>query len=98
MTMNLPKHSMPSRPGALAQLKDASIRDKAVPASGGQAAQIGKNDQSSYEAAISEGWPVSPYSQHERGTARGYSVSRRPPGRCRKDELPHQIPAQGDLR
>jgi hypothetical protein len=58
MITDLPKHSTLPRPSAPAQAKDTVTRDKAVPASRRRAAQTTMTDQSSYEAAISEGWPV----------------------------------------
>ena len=70
MIMDLPKHSTLTQSGAPAQPQDTATTDKAVPASRGPAARTTANDRSSYEAAISEGWPVSPPRQHECGTAR----------------------------
>ncbi len=58
------------------RIKDTATTNKAVPARRRQAARTAANDQSSYEAAISEGWPVSPHWQRERGTAPG---QREPP-------------------
>jgi hypothetical protein len=71
MIMDLTKHSTLPRPSAPARPEDTAIADKTVSASCGQASQTTMNDQNSYEAAISEGWPVSPYWQHERGTTPG---------------------------
>jgi hypothetical protein len=67
--MDLTKHSTLPRPSAPAQTEDTAARDKAVTASRGQAAETAMNDQSSYEAAISEGWPVPPPWQHARRLA-----------------------------
>lgn len=76
MIMDLPKHSPLAPSGSPVQPQATATTDKAVPASRRQAARTAANDQSSYEAAISEGWPVSPHWQRERGTAPG---QREPP-------------------
>jgi hypothetical protein len=71
MTTDLPKQTMLRRPGATARPGDTTMRSRAVPTSCVQAALAAANDQSSYEAAVSEGWPVSPHWQHERGAKPG---------------------------
>ena len=68
MIMDLPKHSTPRQASDPAQCEDMAMRDETVPAGRGQAAQATLSDQSSYEAAISEGWSVAPHWHGERRT------------------------------
>jgi hypothetical protein len=61
MIMDLSKDSTLRRPRATARPGDTTLRNRAVRASCVQAARTEANDQSSYEAALSEGWAATQY-------------------------------------
>jgi hypothetical protein len=48
--------------------KDTVALDATVPVDPRQVARTTIDDQGPYEAAVSEGWPVSPFRRPERGT------------------------------